>query len=385
MIYLDHSATTPLDSRVLDAMRPYLESDFCNPSSVYRAGQEARRAVEDAREKVAHLIGARPKEIIFTSGGTEANNTAIKGIAGLHRKGHIITSAIEHPAVLKVVKWLEKHGFDATYIGVGQDGVVDPDSVRQAIRKDTTLITIMHANNEVGTIQPIEEIASIAHEHNIIFHTDAVQTAGKLEIDVDKMGIDLLSLSGHKFYAPKGVGCLYIRKGLKIETFMHGGHQEWGKRAGTENVAGIVGLGRAAEIALAEMQEEHERIRKLRDRLEAGIAERISDVIFNGSRDRRLYSICNVCVKYVEGEAMLLNLDFHGIAASSGSACTSGSLEPSHVLLAMGISPEIAHGSLRFSLGRSNTEEDIEKVIEVLPPVVAKLREMSAFPRKSAP
>lgn len=383
MIYLDHSATTPLDPRVFEAMKPFLESRFGNPSSVYRAGQDVRKAVEDSREKVANLLGAKPREIIFTSGGTESDNTAIKGIAALHQSGHIITSAIEHPAVLKVVRWLEKHGFDATYVEVGSDGVVDPEDVRKAIRKDTILITIMHANNEVGTIQPIEEISRIAHEKGILFHTDAVQTAGKIEIDVKKMGIDLLSLSGHKFYGPKGVGCLYISRGVRIEPFMHGGHQEWGKRGGTENVAGVVGLGRAAEIAMEEMGEEAKRLRKLRDRLEAGIGERISDVLFNGHRQRRLYSISNVCVKYVEGEAMLLNLDFHGIAASSGSACTSGSLEPSHVLLAMGISPEIAHGSLRFSLGRQNTEEDIDRVLEVLPPIVTKLREMSAFPRQS--
>jgi len=383
MIYLDHSATTPLDIRVLEAMKPYLDHDFGNASSIYRAGQEARKAVEDAREKVANLLGAKPKEIIFTSGGTESNNTAIKGVAALHEGGHIITSAIEHPAVLKVVKWLEKRGFSATYIEVGSDGIVDPDDVRKAIRKETFLITIMHANNEVGTIQPIDEIARIARENDIVFHTDAVQTVGKIDIDVNRMGIDLLSLSGHKLYGPKGVGCLFIRKGVKIEPFMHGGHQEWGKRAGTENVPGIVGLGRAAEIAKEEMHEEARRIRELRDKLEAGIAERITDVLFNGDRKQRLCSISNICVKYVEGEAMLLSLDFHGIAASSGSACTSGSLEPSHVLLAMGISPEIAHGSLRFSLGRTNTDQDIDKVLEVLPPIVEKLREMSAFPRQS--
>ncbi len=383
MIYLDHSSTTPVDKRVFEAMEPFLTSLFGNPSSIYRAGQDVRKAVEDSREKVARLLGAKPTEIIFTSGGTESNNTAIKGVAGSKGSGHIITSAIEHPAVLKVVKWLEKHGFHATYLEVGSDGIVDPDDVRKAIRKDTILITVMHANNEVGTIQPIEEIARIAHENGIIFHTDAVQTAGKIRIDVNKMGIDLLSLSGHKFYGPKGIGCLYLRKGVRIEPFMHGGHQEWGKRAGTENVAGIVGIGKAAEIAMEEMGTEATRLKSLRDRLEAGIAERISDVLFNGHPDKRLYSICNVCVKYVEGEAMLLNLDFHGIAASSGSACTSGSLEPSHVLLAMGISPEIAHGSLRFSLGRGNTEEDIDRVLEILPPIVAKLREMSAFPRQS--
>jgi cysteine desulfurase len=381
MIYLDHSATAPVDSRVFEAMKPFLTSRFGNPSSIYRAGQDVRKDVEDAREKVADLLAAKPKEILFTSGGTESDNTAIKGIALNRGKGHIITSAIEHPAVLKVVQWLEKHGFDATYVGVGSDGLVDPGEVRKAIRQDTIIISIMHANNEVGTIQPIEEIAAIAHEKEVVFHTDAVQTAGKIGLDVDAMGIDLLSLSAHKFYGPKGIGALYVKKGTEFDPCVHGGHQEWGRRGGTENVAGIVGLGKAAELAIAEMHSDETRLGQLRDRLEAGLAERITDVLFNGSRDKRLYSIANICVKYVEGEAMLLNLDFHGIAASSGSACTSGSLEPSHVLLAMGISAEIAHGSLRFSLGRSNSPEGIDKVLEVLPPIVEKLRAMSAFPR----
>ncbi|MGQ9604256.1 MAG: cysteine desulfurase NifS [bacterium] len=382
MIYFDHSATTPVDERVLDAMMPYLRDRFGNPSSVYRAGQEVRKAVEEAREKVANLIGAKPKEIIFTGGGTEADNIAVKGIAFSKGEGHIITSAIEHPAVLKVVQWLEKHGFEATYVGVGSDCIVDPDDVRKAIRKNTILISVMHANNETGAIQPIEEIAKIAHDNGIVFHTDAVQTAGKIQIDVVKMGIDLLSLSGHKIYAPKGVGALYVRKGIKIETLLHGGHQEWGKRGGTENVAGIIGLGKATEIAQQEMADEGEKLRVLRDKIENGVRERISDIVFNGHRIKRLPSISNFCVKYVEGEAMLLTLDFHGIAASSGSACTSGSLEPSHVLLAMGIPAEIAHGSLRLSLGRGNTEQDVDRFLEVLPPIVERLREMSAFPRQ---
>jgi cysteine desulfurase len=381
MIYLDHSATAPVDPRVFEAMKPYLMDRFGNPSSIYRAGQDVRKDVEDAREKVAALLGAQPREILFTSGGTESDNTAVKGIALNRGKGHVITSAIEHPAVLKVVQWLEKQGFEATYVRVGSDGLVDPDEVRKAIRPDTIIISIMHANNEVGTIQPIEEIAAIAHEEEIVFHTDAVQTAGKLMLVVGQMGIDLLSLSAHKFYGPKGIGALYVKKGTRLDPCVHGGHQEWGRRGGTENVAGIVGLGKAAEIAVAEMHSDEKRLGQLRDRLEAGLAEKITDLLFNGSRDKRLYCIANMCVKYVEGEAMLLNLDFHGIAASSGSACTSGSLEPSHVLLAMGISAEIAHGSLRFSLGRINTREDIDKVIEVLPPIVEKLRAMSAFPR----
>jgi cysteine desulfurase len=384
MIYLDHSATTPIDSRVFEAMKPYLTEHYGNPSSIYRAGQDVRKVVEDARESVAKLLGAAPKEIIFTSGGTESDNTAIKGVALNRGNGHIITSVIEHPAVLRVVGWLEKQGFAATYVPVGSDGLVDPDEVRKAVRADTIVISIMHANNEIGVIQPIEEIASVAHEREIPFHTDAVQTFGKVAIDVGKMGIDLLALSAHKIYGPKGTGVLYVKKGIKFDPCVHGGHQEWGKRGGTENVAGIVGLGRAAELAAAELEPDEKRIRKLRDRLEDGLSKGIDDVILNGSREHRLYSLANMCVKYVEGEAMLLNLDFHGIAASSGSACTSGSLEPSHVLLAIGLPAEIAHGSLRFSLGRTNTDEDIDKVLEVLPPIVAKLRAMSAFPRPSS-
>jgi cysteine desulfurase len=384
MIYLDHSATTPVDSRVFEAMTPYLTEHFGNASSIYRAGQDMRKVVEDAREKIATLLGARPKEVIFTSGGTESDNTAIKGVALNRGSGHIITSAIEHPAIMKVVGWLEEQGFTATYVPVGSDGLVDPDEVRKAIRPDTIIISIMHANNEIGVIQPIEEISAVAHEKEIPFHTDAVQTFGKIPIDVGKMGIDLLSLSAHKIYGPKGTGALYVKKGIKFDPFVHGGHQEWGKRGGTENVAGIAGLGRAAELAAAEMDADEKRVRKLRDKLENGLKQSISDIIFNGHRESRLYSLANVCVKYVEGEAMLLNLDFEDIAASSGSACTSGSLEPSHVLLAIGLPAEVAHGSLRFSLGRRNTEEDIDKVLEVLPPIVTKLREMSAFPRPSS-
>jgi len=381
MIYLDHSATTPVEPRVFEAMEPYLTANFGNPSSIYRAGQDVRRAVEQARERIAALLKAEPKEIIFTSGGTESDNTAIKGLALKKGGGHVVTTSIEHPAVLNVVKWLEKNGFTATYVPVGSDGVVDPDEVRKALRPDTLVVSVMHANNEVGTIQPIEEIASIAKEAGVPFHTDAVQTAGKLPLNVEEMGIDLLSLSGHKFYGPKGIGVLYTAKGVRLEPCVHGGHQEWGKRGGTENVPGIVGLGKAAEIAMSEMEADDNRLRGLRDRLETGLAERISDVDFNGHRESRLSSVANVCVKYVEGEAMLLRLDYHGIAASSGSACTSGSLEPSHVLLAMGIPAEIAHSSLRFSLGKDNTEEDIDKVLDLLPAIVEKLRAMSAFPR----
>jgi cysteine desulfurase len=381
MIYLDHSATTPVDPRVFEAMKPFLADQFGNPSSIYRAGQDVRRVVEDAREKIAALLNAKPKEVVFTSGGTESDNTSIKGIALNRGKGHIITSVIEHPAVLKVVEWLEKQGFTATYVPVGSDGLIDPEEVRKAIQPDTIVVSIMHANNEIGTIQPIEEIAAIAHERDIVFHTDAVQTYGKVPIHVEEMGIDLLSLSAHKIYGPKGTGVLYVRKGTRFDPCVHGGHQEWGRRGGTENVAGIVGLGKATEIAMSEMEEDEKRIRKLRDRLEAGLAERIKDILFNGHREKRLHNLANVCIKFVEGEAMLLRLDYQGIAASSGSACTSGSLEPSHVLLAIGLPAEIAHGSLRFSFGKANTETDVDRVLEVLPPVVEKLRAMSAFPQ----
>jgi cysteine desulfurase len=384
MIYLDHNATTPVDPRVFEAMRPYLMEFWGNPSSIYRAGQDVRKAVEDSREKVARLLGAEPREIIFTSGGTESDNTAIKGLALNRGKGHIVTTTIEHPAVLKVAEWLAKRGFTASFVAVGTDGIVDPDEIRKAVRPDTIVISVMHANNEVGTVQPIETIAAIAHEKGITFHTDAVQTAGKLPLDVKQMGIDLLSLSAHKFYGPKGTGVLFVKRGTKFDPCVHGGHQEWGKRGGTENVAGIVGLGTAAEIAQAEMAEEGPRVKALRDGLEQGLAARIGDIILNGHREKRLFSTTSICIKFVEGESMLLNLDMrHEIAASSGSACTSGSLEPSHVLLAMGIPAEIAHGSLRFSLGRGTTREEIDKVIEVLPPIVEKLRAMSAFPRKS--
>jgi cysteine desulfurase len=381
MVYLDHNATTPVDPRVFDAMKPYLTDSFANPSSIYRAGQDVRKAVDEARQSVADLLGAASREVYFTSGGTESDNTAIKGIALRRGSGHIITSAIEHPAVLEVVRWLEKHGFTATYVGVDSDGLVDPDDVKKAFRDDTIIVSVMHANNEVGTIQPIEEIAAIAHEKGVPFHTDAVQTAGKIKLDVNAMGIDLLSLSAHKFYGPKGVGALYVRKGVKFDPCVHGGHQERGIRGGTENVAGIVGLARAAGIAAAEMARESARVKKLRDRLESGLAGRIDDIRFNGHREKRMYNTASVIVKYVEGEAMLLKLDYHGIAASSGSACTSGSLDPSHVLLAMGLPAPLAHGSLRFSLGRATTREGIDKVLEVLPPIVEGLRAMSAFPR----
>jgi len=381
-IYLDYNATTPMDRRVLEAMLPYFTEKFGNPSSIHTSGREAKVAIEDARAKVANLLGAEPEEIIFTSGGTEADNLAIKGIAFARKEGHIITSSIEHHAVLNAVKWLEKRGFEVTYLPVDEYGIIDPDDVRKAIKKETILITIMFANNEVGTIEPVQEISEIAREKGIPFHTDAVQAVGKIPLNVKELGVDMLSLSGHKFYGPKGIGALYRKRGMKVEPLFHGGEHEKRMRAGTENVPGIVGLGEAAQIALAEMEEEENRIRKLRDKLEEGIAEKIPEVIILGHPEKRLFNTLGICVKYVEGESILLQLDFEGIEVSSGSACTSGSLEPSHVLLAMGLPHEIAHGSIRFSLGKGNTEKDIDRVLDVMPPIVEKLRAMSPFWKK---
>lgn len=378
-IYLDHGSSTPTDPRVVDAMIPYFNKFYSNPSSVYKFAKESNEAKENAREKVAKLLSANPEEIVFTGGGTEADNFAIKGVAFANSKrgNHIITSKIEHHAVLNTCKWLESQGFKVTYVGVDKYGVVDLNELKDAITDRTILITIMHANNEVGTIEPIQEIAEIAKQKDIYLHTDAIQTVGKMSVDVNELGVNLLSLSGHKFYGPKGVGALFIKKGVKIDSLLHGGYHERNKRAGTENIPGIVGLGRTCEIAMEEAEEEENRIKTLRDRLEKGITEKIDDIIINGHPERRLKGTLNLCVKYIEGESMLLQLDYNGIAASSGSACTSDSLEPSHVLTAMGIPPEVAHGSLRFTLGRENTSEDIDRVLEVLPSIVKRLREMS--------
>ncbi len=377
--YLDNNATTPVDERVKEAMLPYLGEAFFNPSSVYTPAREVRKAVETAREQLANLLNADPEEIIFTSGGTEADNIAIKGTAfALAEKGkHIITSAIEHPAVLNTCKFLERVGFSVSYVPVDRYGIVDMDHLKENIRDDTILISIMYANNEIGTIQPIEEIASIARERGIYFHTDAVQVIGKFPVDVKVLGVDFLALSAHKFYGPKGVGALYVRKGVKFRPLVNGGHQERGLRGGTENVAGIVGLGEAAKIASEEMEAEEKRLRPLRDALENGILEKIPEVIVNGHPEQRLYNTLNVCIRYVEGESVLLMLDREGICVSTGSACSSGSLEPSHVLLAIGLSHEVAHGSIRFSIGKFNTEEDIDKVLSVVPPIVERLREIS--------
>ena len=379
LIYLDNNATTPVEPRVLEAMLPYLGEKYGNPSSIYTMGREARQAVNSARESVAQLIGAQPEEIIFTSGGTEADNLAIKGIAfALREKGnHIITSAVEHHAVLNCCKWMKKNGFEVTYVGVDPDGVIHLNELKSAITSRTILITVMHANNETGTIEPIEEVAAIARERGIVVHTDAVQSVGKFPVDVRKQNVNLLSLSGHKIYGPKGVGALYVKKGTRMTSLFQGGHHEWNRRSGTENVPGIVGLGRAAEIAREEMADLAKREGRLRDRLLQGIMNTIPDILVTGHPEKGLANTLMICVKYVEGEAILLHLDAMGVAASSGSACTSGSLDPSHVLLAMGVPVEVAHGSVRFSLGRSTTEEQIDRVIEVFAPIVKNLRAMS--------
>jgi cysteine desulfurase len=378
-IYLDHAATTPTRPEVVKAMLPYFTDAFGNPSSIYSYGQEARGAVEEARTKVAELIGARSEEIIFTSGGTEADNFALKGVAyaNEHKGNHIITTSIEHHAVLEVCKFLGRRGFKITYLPVDEYGLVDPQDAKRAITDKTILISVMHANNEVGTIEPVEEIGKIAREAGVYFHTDAVQTVGHIPVNVDELKVDLLAISAHKFYGPKGVGALYARKGTKLVSLMHGGEQEKRRRAGTENVPAIVGLGKAVELAGQEMGKEAERLAYLRDKLIKGLVEKIDHIRLNGHPTRRLPNNVNVSVDFVEGESMLLHLDLEGICASTGSACSSASLEPSHVLLALGVPPEQAHGSLRFTLGRENTEADVERVLEVLPGIVARLRAMS--------
>jgi len=382
-IYLDYAATTPAHPRVVEAMHPYFSDKFGNPSSIHSFGQEARAATEKAREQVARLIGARSGEIVFTSGGTESDNFALEGIAfaNLERGNHIIASAIEHHAITECCEFLAKRGFDITYLPVEKDGIVDPTNLEKALTDKTIMVSIMHANNELGTIQPIAEIAKIIRRRNerqkTYFHTDAVQTVGHIPLDVNELGIDLLSMSAHKLYGPKGVGALYVRKGTRMVSFLHGGSQESNRRASTENVAGIVGFGCAAEIALHDLKDEGIKLTRLRDQLIRGILDNIPDSQLNGSLTSRLPNNVNVSIKYVEGESMLLNLDMQGIAASSGSACTSGSVEPSHVLLSIGLSPEVAHGSLRFSLGRFTTEKEIKYVLDILPGIVDKLRKMS--------
>ena len=383
-IYLDYAATTPCDPQVLKAMEPYFFEKFGNPSSIHSFGQEAKGAIEEAREKLASFLGAKADEIIFTSGGTESNNFAVGGVAyaQANKGNHIITSAIEHHAITETCKFLEKRGFEVTYVGVDKNGLVSPADIKKAITGKTILVSVMHANNEIGTIQPIAEIGKIARESGIYFHTDAVQTTGHIPTNVNDLNIDLLSLSAHKFYGPKGVGALYVRKGTRIERFLHGGDQEKGRRASTHNTPGIVGLGKAIELCLDKMQDEAEFQMRLRDRLIKELKEKIPDVYLNGHAQQRLPNNVNVSIKYIEGESILLNLDMLGIAASTGSACTSTSLEPSHVLLAIGLPHEIAHGSLRLTLGRWTKEEDVSYLLEHLPAVVDKLRQMSPLYEK---
>lgn len=379
-VYLDHSATTPVDPEVFEAMKPYFLDKFGNASSIHERGREARAAVEEARAQVARLLGAeQPREIIFTSGATESDNLAVKGVAMANRDrgDHIITTRVEHHAILHTCELLEKEGFQVTYLPVDSHGVVDPADVEQAITPQTVLVTVMLANNEVGTVLPVREIGEICREREVYFHTDAVQTLGMVEVDVNQLGVDLLSLSGHKMYGPKGVGALYVRRGTRLGAVQHGGSHERHLRAGTENVSGIVGLGKAAELAGEGIRERAERVRVLRDRLWEGLSDHIAHLLLNGHPEKRLPHVLNFSVLYVEGESLLLNLDMAGIQAASGSACTSGSLEPSHVLLAMDRKHEEAHGSLRLSLGKGTTREDVDYVIETLPGIVERLRQMS--------
>ena len=378
-IYLDHAATTPVKPEVLDAMMPYFTQSFGNPSSIYQVAQINKKAIDDARETIAKHLGANTNEIFFTSGGTEADNWAIKGIveANKNKGNHIITTKIEHHAVLHTCEYLEKQGFEVTYLDVNEEGVIDLEALKAAIKDTTILISIMYANNEVGTIMPIKEIGAIAKEHGIAFHTDAVQAIGQVRIDVKEQNIDALSLSGHKIYGPKGIGVLYIRRGLRITNLIHGGAQERGRRAGTENVPAIVGIAKAMELAYTDFEAKNERIKGLRDKLMNGILESIPYSKLNGSSTNRLVNNVNIGFEFVEGESLLLLLDMNGVAASSGSACTSGSLDPSHVLLALGLPHEKAHGSLRLTLGEGNTEQEVDYVLEKLPAIVQRMRDMS--------
>jgi cysteine desulfurase len=388
-VYMDHNATTPLRAEVLEAMLPYLREEFGNASSIHAFGRRAATAINEARKKVAGALDCQPEEVVFTGCGTEADNLAIKGIAYTHREqgDHVITTQIEHHAVLHTCQYLEKQGFQVTYLPVNKHGLVDPDDVREAITDRTVLVSVMHANNEVGTIQPLAEIGRIAQEKGVTFHTDAVQTFGKLPTKVDELGVDLLSLSAHKLYGPKGVGAMYVRRDIQLDSLLHGGHHEHNRRAGTENVAGIVGLGRAVELAQAEMEEEAQHLTSLRERLWEGIVTNIEGVRRNGhpsallraSPEQALPGTLNVCFEYIEGESIILSLDMKGTAVSSGSACTSDSLAPSHVLLAMGVPPAIAQGSVRFSLGRDNTVEQVDYVLAELAAIIERLRAMSPF------
>lgn len=378
-IYFDNAATTKIDEEVLKESLPYLKEFYGNASSIYKIGRESRKAIEESREKIAKILNCESSEIYFTAGGSESDNTAIKGIAKAYKnKGnHIITSKIEHPAVLETCKELEKEGFQVSYISVDENGIINLEELKKAINSNTILISIMFANNEIGTIQPIKEIGKIAKENDIIFHTDAVQAVGSVRIDVKDLNIDSLSLSGHKIYGPKGIGVLYVRKGVNFKKYISGGHQERGKRAGTENVFGIVGIGKAMELAYSNLEENSKKIKDLRDYYEEQVLEKIPYVKINGDMEKRLTGNSNISFQFIEGESLLLNLDLKGICASSGSACTSGSLDPSHVLLAIGLSHEIAHGSLRISIGKYNTKDEVDYLVENLTEIVNRLREMS--------
>lgn len=377
--YFDHAATTAVKEEVLKEMLPFFNIDFGNPSSIYSIGRKTKKAITEARQKVARALNADEKEIYFTGCGSESDNMAIKGIAfaNKHKGNHIITTKIEHPAILNTCKALEKEGFEVTYLGVDEDGLIALEELENAITEKTILISIMFANNEIGTIQPIEEIGAIAKKHNVFFHTDAVQAVGNVKIDVKKLNIDALSLSAHKFYGPKGIGALYIKAGVNFKKIQDGGHQERNKRAGTENVPGIIGLGKAIELAYQNLEEYNEKLTKLRDYYISEVENKIPYVKLNGHREKRLPGNANISFRFIEGESLLLNLDMKGICASSGSACTSGSLDPSHVLLAIGLPHEIAHGSLRITFGEENTKEDVDYLVQSLVEVVEKLRNMS--------
>ncbi|WP_026475809.1 cysteine desulfurase NifS [Alkaliphilus transvaalensis] len=383
-VYLDYSATTPMKKEVLDEMLPFFNVQFGNPSSIHCFGRENKAAIDKSRTTIAKTLNAGVDEIFFTGGGSESDNWAIKGVASaLKNKGkHIITTEIEHHAVLHTCQFLEKEGYDVTYLKVDKYGLIDIEELKAAIRPDTILITIMYANNEIGTLQPIKEIGKIAKENKIIFHTDAVQAYGNIEMDVNELGVDLMSLSAHKVYGPKGIGLLYIRKGTKIQPIIHGGAQERRRRAGTENVPAIVGFGKAAELAYENIEEHSSRLIYLRDKLINGLTEKIPFVHLNGHPTKRLPGNVNISIEFIEGESLLLMLDMVGVACSSGSACTSGSLDPSHVLMAIGLTHETAHGSLRLTIGDYTTEEDIDYVIENLPPIVERLRQMSPLYEK---
>ena len=376
-VYFDHAATTPVDPRVLEAMLPYFGERYGNPSELHRLGREARAAVEEARAKVAAVLGAGEREIVFTAGGTEADNLALFGYLARYQPGHLVVSAVEHPAVMEAARALNRLGWAVDFVPVDADGVIDLEAYEQAFRDDTRLASVMFANNVVGTVQPVAELARIAHEKGAAFHSDAVQAAGSLPIDVAELGVDMLSLSGHKVYGPKGVGALYVRRGTRLQPIVHGGGHERRLRSGTENVPGIVGLGVALTLAAGQLAEVRPRLEALRDRIATGVVERIPEVRYLGHPTERLPGNVAFSVRYVEGESMLLQLDAQGFMVSSGSACASGSLEPSHVVLALGLGAEEAHGSMRISLGRENTQEEADAFLEAFPPIVDKLRQMS--------